>query len=128
MAYNPSSIVNLSPKARRSLPVFSLQPHLDDTLRIRRLRPDPLDLQTRRIEQIPPLLLATFHRAQERHHRDVPLRADETHPSIRQDELVEEDLAVAGFHGVSELGEDELAFEVGPVVEDVAEVVCSGTW
>ena len=90
------------------------------------MRPDFLQLQSHLVEQLRPLPFATLLAGIDAHHGDVSLASNDAGPLIWQDELVEDYFAVARFHGFTYLPKDDFASVAGPVVEDVAQVVCSG--
>lgn len=101
---------------------------LDDALGLPVPRPDVLNLQPRAPEQVPPLRLRPLHPGRERHHVEVRVRREQAATLERDDEFVDEQLRGVGGHGGADLLEDEAGEGIGPVVEDVAEVVESGAW
>ena len=101
----------------------SLQGQLYDTLRLRHIRPDLLNFQPRRTYHLMPLPLRALGRCQTGHHSYINLSCDKATFLVGENELIEEDFGVAWRHCWRELGEDELAMVIRPVMEDIAEIV-----
>ena len=72
-----------------------------------------------------PLRFGALHSVQQGHHVDVEEGGVQRGVCGRQDPLEDEELAVLGRHGGRDVLHDEDALLVGPVVEDVAEVVAA---
>ena len=115
-----------SPMAHCRTPLFQAQ--LYDTLRLLHIRPDLLDLEPRRPYHLMPLPLWPLGCCQAGHHSDINLGCDYTTSLIGQDEFIEEDLGIAWHHCGRKLRENEMAFVVGPVVEDISEIISTCAW
>lgn len=87
---------------------------------------DPFDLQPTPREQVLPVLPRALPAAEEGQHHDIQTGGLPVGAGVRDDVLVDEDLAVAGLHGGGDVGEDLEARLVGPIVEDGVHEVGAG--
>lgn len=79
-------------------------------------------------QQRPPLRLRTLHARAQHHHLHIHERRKKRAPCLRQHDLGDDKVRVAGRHGGGEVREDAQAGGVREVVEDGVEVVEAGAW
>ena len=113
---------------RTSLRTSLLQDQLYDTLRFRQMRPDLLNFQPRAIHHLVPLTLRALGRYQTDHHSQIYLGCNQATALVGENELIEDNFGIAWRHCWRELREYDLAFVVGPVVEDVAQIISTSAW
>lgn len=104
------------------------QPYLNHAQILLALLPNLLDVEPGVGEELAPLGLGAFEGAHLSHHVDVRAGAEYARVAVRNDEVVDQELAVARREGRLEVLEDSERFHVGPVVEDVAEEVELCAW
>lgn len=85
--------------------------------------PDLRDLQSRLLEEGPPLALGALQPLRDGKHVDVHHGMRYRAPLIGKDIFVDQDLRVSTGHGRSRVAEDSKALVIGPVVEDEVEEV-----
>lgn len=88
--------------------------------------PHVINTETRGQQQIGPTLPGALQARAKHHHGQIGHSVDRPRVTVGQNILFNQQLRVAGFHGRLQVIEDDMRFLVGPVVEDVFEVVCPG--
>lgn len=105
----------------------SRQLTLDQTLHSPPHGPDLDDPQPSRLQQRVPVFFRAFSRGEVRHHNDIQRRGLPVRVRAGNHVLVDEKLAVPGFHGGGDVRKDLPAFIVGPVMEDGVHVIGAST-
>lgn len=114
------------PLAHILMDLFQLR--LDNALSVTRWRPELGHLETSLLQQPGPLRLRALHAVTEDHHLPVPHRGQRCAVAVHQDKLLDNQLRVALGHRTSQLGQDNLALLVGPVVEDKFHIIDAGAY
>lgn len=92
------------------------------------MSPDARDFQTRALVQRCVLSNGAMSCPQTRHELPVQRRLAPVRALVGHDEVVDEDLGVAAFHGGDDGGQDLRVDAVGPVLDDGVQEVCSCGW
>lgn len=99
---------------------------LNNPLPIPRRVPKLDHLEPSRLQQSLPVSPGALHTVAEHHHLPVPRGREHGALAVSQDELLDDELAIALFHDGCQVLQDLAAVAVAPVVEDEFEVVCAG--
>lgn len=83
-------------------------------------------LQPDRSQDVAPLLLVSFHRREAGEHGPVPICLSQPSTNIRDNDFVDEDLRISRAHSRNDVLQYEPSFIVGPIMQDLTEVVYTG--